>query len=104
MLILLHFVMSNRVRKLAAKFEAMMIKSFDIYEDEKLKPKFNSGDIVSYMRQEAIYITQMSPGKALIHLRGKRKTDFTEVAEDNLSLVEVKSKRNLRRERYEWME
>ena len=72
-------------------------RSSDVYENPESRPRFNSGDLVSYMRQEATYITSMPGGKSLINMIGTRHTDFKEVDENNLRMIEPRHMRRTHR-------
>ena len=88
----------NAVSKIAGKMLIELQKqSADIYEDPKFQPRFGPGDLVSYMRQEATYITSMPGGKALVNMSGTNKTDFKEVDENNLRMIEPRHMRKTHR-------
>lgn len=88
-----------RVLSLAEKIEASFHKeAVDIFESESQRSAYQPGDLVAYRRQEATYISQIAPGQALIHLSGTRKTDFIQVNESDLKLLEQRQQRKIRKD------
>ena len=91
-------MISERIINLSNKLELSLKKeSKDIYENQNDKSYFHPGDLVSYLKQEATYITNLPNRKALINLSGTRPTDFKEVDENHLKLIESRHQRKTHR-------